>query len=523
MEKKTKLSLAGITLVLSAALLTGCTNSFCSVKDQANILYAFDAGVSQYFSSQIEAQNYADSKEYVPGSYEIEQFGSSNIWMLAKVSYSPTIVSINETATQSNIRIPSLSYWKELDKLVLTDAYALASVDTDFKDAWKEANGGLEFAASIEDLTPEMITRNGDTEKAKGCLDKFGYTKFFGKNDTEDVLWTHFDGYNKTLRASSTLDIDETMTSDYVTLYKNTMAQNIAKCTSCLAVDTGDYGSFGPNKLPAEIEGKKWKSWNGLLEFILVYPIGAFIDTLTKGFLKSGASNGGAQILAIIIVTMVVRGLMLLLTAKNTKSQAKMTQLQPQVAKIQAKYPNANTNQYEKQRMAMEMQKLYKDNGVKPFKSLLVTFLQFPIFIGVWGAISGSAYLASGSFLGLRLSDPIGPTIIVKANWTAAGGYSAITALVLYILMAAAQIVSMLLPQRMQKKAQKKTAQLGRNPAQKQQGGNMKFFTVFMLIMILVMGLFLASGLGVYWFIGAIFSLVQSIIMYKPKGKKAGK
>jgi hypothetical protein len=39
---------------------------------------------------------------------------------------------------------------------------------------------------------------------------------------------------------------------------------------------------------------------------------------------------------------------MLLLTFKQTQSNAKMTELQPEIQKIQAKYPNANTNQAEK-------------------------------------------------------------------------------------------------------------------------------------------------------------------------------
>ena len=39
-----------------------------------------------------------------------------------------------------------------------------------------------------------------------------------------------------------------------------------------------------------------------------------------------------------------------------------MQKLQPQIAKLQEKYPNSNTNQYEKQRLAQEQMALYKKN-----------------------------------------------------------------------------------------------------------------------------------------------------------------
>ena len=203
-----------------------------------------------------------------------------------------------------------------------------------------------------------------------------------------------------------------------------------------------------------------------------------------------------------------------------------MQALQPEVAKIQNKYPNSNTNQYEKQQMAAEMQKLYKKNKINPFSTLLVMIVQFPVFICVWGALQGCASLSTDTFLNLHLSDSINTVLFNVSNWNATGGFSAITALVLFLLMAGSQVISMLLPQWLQKARTKKVASLGKNPAQNQQQNSMKIFTYVMMAMIIFMGFTLPSAMGVYWFVGALFSIIQTLIIdaiNSRKSKKKGK
>ena len=214
---------------------------------------------------------------------------------------------------------------------------------------------------------------------------------------------------------------------------------------------------------------------------------------------------------------------MLLATWKQTQSNAKMTELQPEIQKIQNKYPNSNTSKAEKARMGQEMQALYKKNHVNPFITIIVLIVQFPVFICVWGALSGASVLSSGTFLGLNLSMTIKDAMFTGANWTAAGGYAAVTALFLFLLMAGAQTVSMLLPQWLQKKKAKQVAKLGKNPAQKQQNNRMKWFTYIMLALIIFMGFSLASAMGVYWFIGAVFSIIQTVVIQAITDRKAAR
>ena len=145
------------------------------------------------------------------------------------------------------------------------------------------------------------------------------------------------------------------------------------------------------------------------------------------------------------------------------------------------------------------------------------------MFICVWGALQGSASLSSDALLNLHLSDSINTVLFNGANWS---NGSAVTALILFLLMAAAQVVAMLLPQWLQKMKRKKVASLGKNPAQNDQQSKMKMFTYIMMAMIIFMGFTLPSSMGVYWFVGALFSVAQTLIIEainNRKSKKKGK
>lgn len=524
MKKGLKITFAALALCVGTVALSSCTASFCTVTDKAHILYLFDYGVTKYYSSTDESKPAdatvlkvtVDSTEYTINSvYKYSTFGEDD----EEGNFVPSnkyLWKIYENAITSGVATPSINYFATFDQIVLEKAIN------------REVELGMLTKDKIATLTVDEIIcpvtkygKNGsDYVNNKGILDRQGYLKF---DDTTGMnkkakLWANWDQINVETKNRMGVDkIDEVANKDFIKLYQQKMNQNIQNYRSCLAVTTGDYGAYGPYSLPAEIQGKKWTDWKGLLEFILVWPIGAFIDVLCGAF--TGLPSGVPQILAILIVTVIIRSLMLVVTFKQQKSTAAMTELQPELAKIQAKYPNANTSQVEKQRMAEETARLYKKHHINPLTSILVMIIQFPVFICVWGAMQGSSALSSGALLGLKFSDSINSVLFSASGWQSG---AAVTALVLFILMAASQVVSMLLPQWYQKKKQKQVAKLGKNPAQQSQDKKMKYFTYGMMIMIIIMGFTLASGLGVYWFVGALFSIVQTIITQKVSAKKKG-
>ena len=329
-------------------------------------------------------------------------------------------------------------------------------------------------------------------------LANYGYVKFLGPNF---VLWKNWDYWVNDIR--SELPTSEMPNFDFTQLYKTTINQFAAQYRSCITTTTGSYGPNGEYLF----EGKTWAEAfsRGLIEGLFVYPVAFLIEFFNTTFASS--IPGLSQVLSILLTTIIVRGLMIAVTFKSTLASQKMSLLQPEIAKLQNKYPNANTNQYEKQRMAQEQWAIYQKNGVNPFNQILIAFVQFPVFIAVWGAMTGSAVLATGSFLDLNLASPLGG--IITSNWFQTSWW---TAVVIFVMMTLAQFIAMKLPMWFQQQAQKKVAHTVKSNAAQSSQSQANMVSNVMFIMIIVMGFSLPSAMGIYWFIGALISLAQTLL-----------
>ena len=540
MKRRKKLLVLGAAIFAGATLLTSCTNTFCSPNDKAHILYCFDYGVCWYYDA-----------EHKPTDAQPVFEGNTNIYyIVGGASSASGIGKTNIDSAKNSIAAPSLKYYEEMDKLVLESAILNAG----YTDADKanltldkmltalDDYGYLKFAPAILE-GDKLVEKTGQyvIDETTGEIVKNSKGK-----KVKYALWDGWFALNTRLRemaaaGTNGLTIDDLPNNDYLKLYKKDLTATTNSYRSCIAIRESDYGYYGykngaeyrsheaigadkNGKVSTKIEAKDWGyAWKrGFLEGLLVFPIAWLTETFVAGFKNMHVAPGLAQLLAIFAITFIVRGLMLVVTLKQTSSTAKMQNLQPEITKIQNKYPNANKNTYEKQQMAAEMSRLYKKNKINPLSSLLVMVVQFPVFICVWGALQGCASLSSDSIFNLHLSDSISAAMFGNngANW---GNGSAVTALILFLLMAGAQVISMLLPQWIQKMKRKKVASLGKNPTQKEQQSKMKMFTYIMMAMIIFMGFTLPSAMGVYWFVGALFSIGQTLIIEAINNKKSKK
>lgn len=250
-----------------------------------------------------------------------------------------------------------------------------------------------------------------------------------------------------------------------------------------------------------------WKqAWDvGLLYGLFVYPLAWLINLFVVWF---GAS-GWAQIGAILVVTILLKLLILLATFKSQSSTQKMQDIQPELLKIQAKY-GQNPSPEDRQRMSMEMMNIYQKYGVKPFAPFLSMFITFPVFIAMYRAVMFLGILRTGDIAGVILGNNLNTYIIGENAFN-------FVALIIFILMAASQIMSMKLPQIMNKKRMSEEAK----KAQKQTS----MMTNIMMIMILVMGFMMPVTMSVYWIASAVVGMIQSVIMHKLNNgnKKGGK
>lgn len=253
----------------------------------------------------------------------------------------------------------------------------------------------------------------------------------------------------------------------------------------------------------AEIEGKTWKDAfkEGLLEGLIVYPISWLLATFTNLFGGAGYS----KVLSIVVTTIIIRLLMLLLTFKSQVQTQKMQSIQGEIGELSNKLRDPNLSEAEKNRISMKMLDIYKKNGINPLSSLIPTLVSFPIFISVWSAVSQTLVIRTGTFLGLELGAAVSGQVF-DLN---------IAAIILFLLMAGGQVLSMKMPNiiRSRQANYKNKEQI--KAANKQ----MAMTTNIMLVMILVSGFVLPSALAIYWTIGALVSILQTIVFQSPKVK----
>ncbi|MXX83088.1 MAG: YidC/Oxa1 family membrane protein insertase [Chloroflexi bacterium] len=86
-------------------------------------------------------------------------------------------------------------------------------------------------------------------------------------------------------------------------------------------------------------------------------------------------------VLAIVVLTVIIRVLTWPLFAKQQESSRRMQQVQPQLKKLQEKYKN------DKEKLSQAQMKLYRENKVNPVGGCFPMLIQFPILIGLYQAI----------------------------------------------------------------------------------------------------------------------------------------
>ena len=236
-------------------------------------------------------------------------------------------------------------------------------------------------------------------------------------------------------------------------------------------------------------------------------------------------------VLAIIVLTVIIRFLTYPLLAKQQESSRKMQQVQPQLKKLQEKYKN------DKEKLSQAQMKLYKENKVNPVGGCFPLVIQFPILIGLYQAIFFA--LAATPFQLVDLSERLlipglDSLIPIQRMWTPIPQligllpeldltlaptenpqYSLILPLLVLITTWAQQKLTMMTTK--QKSADKDDDD---DDEKKSSGGQAQAMTQSMTtIMPIMFGFFSLSfsvGLSVYFVTSNLIGIVQ----YSPQGRK---
>jgi YidC/Oxa1 family membrane protein insertase len=109
------------------------------------------------------------------------------------------------------------------------------------------------------------------------------------------------------------------------------------------------------------------------------YPVSAIMWLWYKLFSSFlGPSNFFAWALAVMFLVFSLRALLYKPFVRQIRTTRQMQELQPQIKALQKKYGK------DRQRMALEMQKLQREHGFNPILGCLPMLAQIPVFIGLY-------------------------------------------------------------------------------------------------------------------------------------------
>ncbi|MFP4343275.1 MAG: YidC/Oxa1 family membrane protein insertase [Anaerolineales bacterium] len=105
------------------------------------------------------------------------------------------------------------------------------------------------------------------------------------------------------------------------------------------------------------------------------------VDPITNLLLIFYKFLGQQTILAVALLTLIVRLALTPLTLNQQKNMRKQQQLQPKLQELQEKYKN------DRERLAQEQMKLYGQYGFNPASGCLPLLIQLPLMFGLYQAI----------------------------------------------------------------------------------------------------------------------------------------
>lgn len=213
--------------------------------------------------------------------------------------------------------------------------------------------------------------------------------------------------------------------------------------------------------------------------------------------------------IAIIIFTIFIRLLTHPLTVQQLKATQKMQEMQgsKEFQELQKKYKD------DKQKLQQEQMKLYQEMKINPFGSCLPTLIQFPIIIGLYQAII--RVLGGTPVQIIDLSRHIYPFLnaahLLPVNnrflWMDLGQPEKVMIFGVGIPILAILVV---ITTYMQSKLMTPATQPGDQTAQMSQMMN-----IYMPLFMGYITYTLASGLGIYFIIGNVVTIIQYAIMGK--------
>lgn len=204
----------------------------------------------------------------------------------------------------------------------------------------------------------------------------------------------------------------------------------------------------------------------------------AWLSDVVRQLLDTLFRFTGNYGLAIILITLVLRIVLLPLTATGMRSSFKMQEIEAERKELAKKYKK---DQEQLNRATME---LWKRHKVNPFAGCLTMLVQLPIFFGFIGALRGYEFSGNPAFLWIPHLGEADPYYILP------------------VLAAIGTFVQSKLT----------------TPAT---DASMRTMTYFFPVLVLAFGFNLPAAFTLYWVASSLFSVVERYLIIRPAPRQA--
>ncbi|ATP60025.1 membrane protein insertase YidC [Mesomycoplasma dispar] len=260
------------------------------------------------------------------------------------------------------------------------------------------------------------------------------------------------------------------------------------------------------NKIPSFPIVTWAESWKlGPFYSIFVYPLSKII-LLVMSSQSLSEWSGWITILAILSVVIFTKIISFIFRFKTIFGQNKQMELQLKKAKIDAKYESYKKNKVMQQRHRQEVADLYKKNNFSPFSPFSQVLVTMPIFIAVWRALQGIPSFKVTYFLGLELSATSYQKLF-EGYWIY---------LPIIIITVLVQALQQIIPKILNKKKSNRIMNVQENETLKKQQKTQRIVSIIFVFF----GVIFQSSLQIYWIIGGIWEILQTLgVFYLQRSK----
>lgn len=253
------------------------------------------------------------------------------------------------------------------------------------------------------------------------------------------------------------------------------------------------FRSDTPNN-PIVTWSDSWKL--GPFYSLIVFPLSKIILGVSESQ-STWELNGWTTIFAIIVVVILTKTISFIFRFKTIFGQSKQIEMQAKKAKIDAKYEPYKKNKMMQQRHRQEVADLYKKNNFSPFAPFSQVLVTMPIFIAVWRVIQGIPSLKVTYWAGLELAS-ISYQKLFEGLWQY---------LPILIVVVVVQAVQQILPRILNKKNTNRIMNQTESETMKKQQKTQRIISIVFVFF----GVLFQASLQIYWIIGGIWEIAQTL------------